>query len=461
MARVVIAGAGISGLALARALRGRGIETLVLETEPRAGGNIRSDRVDGHLCEWGPAGLPADHPDVARLVRALDLEGRLVRAMPAARRRCLALGGTLHAVPSSPGGMLRWPALSARAKLRALCDLVLPRGPAARGEDESVGAFARRRLGAVAAERLFYPLVSGMYAGDAEQISLPAALPRLAELEREHRSLLLGLARSRGRGLAQSAGALASFSGGVEDLTRALAADLGGALRLAMTVRRVDKGPGGFRLRVEERGRLDVIDADAVVLAMPAHAAAPAVAALDGAAVAALEAIPYVPVTLVHLGWDDSALGHPPDAYGFLVPTREPMRVLGGVFASAVFPGRAPEGHALVSLRVGGARRPELAALPDDDLVALCRADVEPLIGAVAPPSFVRVVRHRRALPQYTLGHRERIAALDAAEVRHAGLYFAGNAYRGLGIPDCVRNAETLADRIARAESSPNRRLSA
>lgn len=454
MARVVVAGAGVSGLALAHALRARGIEPLVVERERRAGGKVRSEPTGGFLCEWGPTGFGGRDPAVAALVRDLGLEGRLVPASPAAARRGLAVGGKVLPVPASLAGLLRSRILPPGAKLRALGDLILPKGPSARGEVESVAAFAERRLGAVAAERFVYPLVSGLYAADPRDVSLADAFPSLAAMEREHRSLLLGFARAR-RAAAPGAG-LTSFRGGMEELVRALAATLGDRLRLGVALRRIERREGRFRLQVDDGGRAEELVADAVVLALPAHAAAPVVGTLDAALAGALGAIPYVPVTLVHVGYPGGALARPLDAYGFFVPPSEPANLLGAVFASAVFPGRAPEGHALVSARLGGARRPDLAALADREVVDLVRADLRRFLGVEQAPSVLGIVRHEQALPQYTPRHRERIEAVDAAERRHAGLFLTGNAYRGLGVADCIRNAAPLADRVAARVSQPS-----
>ncbi len=448
MKRVVIVGAGISGLALARALRALGEEPLVLESEPRAGGKIRSQAADGFLWEWGPASFRDGDPAVAALLRELGLEARRMRASEAAKRRCVVVGSEVLPVPVSPGAFLLSRILPLRAKLRVFGELLLPRGPSGRGEEESVAAFACRRLGTTAAERLFYPLISALYAGDPEQISLPAMFPMLAELERDHRSLLLGALRTGLHRRAAELPSIVSFPHGVEELTRALAQELGDGLRLRAAVRRVERCEGGYSLRVEERDRTVELGAAAVALTLPAHAAVSAMASLDVPAADALRAIPYIPVTLLHAGYPAGAFPRPLDAYGFLVPPTEPLRILGAVFISCVFPGRAPDRHVLVSIRIGGVRQPELAALPDGDLVDLVSAELRGPLGVQEPPSFVRICRHEHALPQYTLGHRDRIAAIDAAEERHPGLYITGKAYRGLGIPDCIRNAAPLAQRI-------------
>jgi oxygen-dependent protoporphyrinogen oxidase len=447
MREVVIAGAGISGLALGWQLHQRGVCVRILESEARVGGKIQTFRDREYRCESGPASYADREPALRQLVHEFDLERGALDASPSGGARCVVVGRRLEVVPRSVREILASRLLPRRGKLRVLADLVLPRGPAGRGEEESVAAFARRRLGALAAERLFYPLVSGLYAGDPEQTSVRSAFPSLASLERDHRSLLLGMARAaRSGGL--SGGRIATFAEGMEQLPRALAGRLGAAISLGAPVRRLERAGSRFRVHVEERGAASEIGVDAVVLASPAHEAAKVLAALDGSAAEVLAGIPYVPVALVYAGISSSALERPLDAYGFLVPKSEPSEVLGGVFTSSVFPTHAPKGETLVSFRLGGARQPEVATRADDALAAVAGVELRDLLGARGGPSFLKVIRHAHALPQYTLGHNDRLAALDAAERRLPGLFFAGNAYRGLGIPDCVRNAGPLADRI-------------
>lgn len=447
MSRAIVVGGGISGLAIARALRARGVEPLVLESERRAGGKVRSERAGGYLVEHGPSGILGGEPAVTELVRELGLEDRVVAARPAARSRYIAVRGTLEPVPRGPGSFLRSRILSPRAKLRLLGDLFLPRGASGRGEEESVGAFARRRLGAGAAERIFAPLVSGIFAGDSEQLSLQSAFPRLAALERDHRSLILGALRG---GQPRVRAGLSTFPGGVEELVQALVRDLGDAVRLGVRVDSVERRADGFAVAtVGPDGDREELSAAAVVLASPAHASARLVRGLDGLLASTLSSIPYAAVALVELGYPERALPSPLDGFGFLVPPRERLQLLGAVFTSAVFDGRAPSGHVLVSARLGGLNA-EVLHRTDDAVIQLAHEDLARVLGVAERPAFARVIRHERALPQYTLGHRERIERLRAGEARTPGLFLAGNALEGPGIPDCIRAAAGRAAAVAR-----------
>jgi oxygen-dependent protoporphyrinogen oxidase len=454
MKRVLVAGAGISGLSLAFELDRLGIETVVVESEARAGGKIETDHRAGYLCERGPASYLDRHGSVAPLARALGIAERVLPASAAGERRLVVAGGLLHDTPLDASAFVRSRLLPVGAKLRMLGDLVLPRGPAARGQEESVLRFGRRRLGALAGQRLLQPLVSGLYAGDPAQVSLPAAFPHVAGLERQYRSLMLGMrAEAKQARVRRAAGAevpvLSSFTGGLAELTDALARALGERLRLATRLGRIQRSGPGFRVGLEHAGQTAELDADALVLALPAHAATALVAPLEPGMAGLLDAIPYVPVTLVHLGYPQGALPSPVRAYGFFVPEAEPLRILGAIFASELFRGRAPEGHCLITVRTGGARHREAMAMPGEELAALAHAELGGLLGLTAPPSFIHLARHERALPQYTLGHQERVAALAAGERRLPGLYLHGNAYHNAGVPELVSRSGKLAQRIA------------
>jgi len=449
MKTVVVAGAGISGLALAFELRRLGVAVTVLESEGRAGGKIESDHRAGYLCERGPASYLDRSGGITALAKALGIDHRVVLAGDAAERRLVAAKGTLHDTPGTVLSFAGSSLLSWTAKLRALMDLVLPRGPSARGGDESVAAFARRRLGVQAGERLLQPLVSGLYAGDPEQVSLPSAFPLVAAMERKQRSFMLAMRKEFAAAKSKTAPRLSSFAGGLDELTSALAAHLGPDLRLGARLLSVEKVADAYKIAIEERGQRQSMEAAAVVMALPAHVATVVMGPLDGQIAGTLAQIPYVPVTLVHLGYPLSALARPVDAYGFFVPPSEPLRVLGGIFPSQFFRARAPAGFHLFSVRTGGARHPEAYTMPEAELVALADGELRGLLGLVAGPSFVHIVRHERALPQYTLGHMGRVALLEEGERRHPGLFFHGNAYHNAGVPELVSRSAKLAERVA------------
>jgi oxygen-dependent protoporphyrinogen oxidase len=341
--------------------------------------------------------------------------------------------------------LFSWP-----GKLRMACDLVLPRGG---DPDESLGAFVRRRLGREALERVAQPLVAGIYTADPDELSLAATMPRFLEMERRERSVILALWRAARRAPAQHAGAsgarwslFVTLARGMEELVQALVGRLpAGAVRLKERVVGVARDDGG-RWRVATAGGA-AYEADALVLAPEAHQAARMVRYVDPGLAHLLEGIPHASSATVSLAYRRAEVGHPLDGFGFVVPHAERRPIIACTFSSVKYAGRAPAGHVLLRVFLGGALNE--AALEGDDaaLVATAREQIGPLLGITAEPALARVTRHVRAMPQYHVGHEARATAIEQAVGRHPGLELAGGAYRGVGIADCVRSGEAAAER--------------
>jgi oxygen-dependent protoporphyrinogen oxidase len=433
---------------LAFALRQRGLSVLVLESTSRPGGKIASDARNGYLCERGPASFLDRQQALTKLAHEVGVADRLVVASAAAERRLVASDGALHDTPLGAKMLINSRLLSTTAKLRMLVDLILPRGPSARGEEESVARFGSRRLGRMAGERLLQPLVSGLYAGDPTLVSLPSAFPLVATMERVDRSFLWAMYKEQRRDQSKQP-QLSTFAAGMNELVAAIGQTLGSSLRLNTHLRKVERNANAFTVTVEHSGQLSQIEAQTLVIALPAHVGTTLLRPLDKMIGDVLGQIPYVPVTLVHLGYPTHALKQPVSAYGFFVPPSEPIHILGGIFPSMLFPNRAPRDHHLFSVRMGGARHSEIMSLPDEQVIATADRELRALVGLQSAPVFVHVVRHTHALPQYTLGHAQKVAALVAAEKHFPGLYFHGNAYRNAGVPELILRSTELADRIA------------
>lgn len=452
---VVIIGGGISGLALAHGLRSRGTEVTLLEAGPRLGGYIQTHSRDGFMTEAGPNSFVDREPTLRQLAASLGIEGRIRAADPAAKRRFIYTRGRLRQLPLSPPAFLKSDVVPLGAKLRMMGEPLTRRGP---GRDESLADFGRRHVGRTATEVLVDAMQTGIYAGDVEALSVGAAFPKVVELEKQHRSLVLGMARTQaaarkapppGQDTPRSSGAVCSFDGGLQVLVDALARALGPVARTGVRVVGLRREGNGWRLAVEERGQRAELDADRVVLAVPAYVAAELLRPLDEKLAAQVEAIPYAPIAVVHLGFAPGALP-PPDGFGFLVPTVERRRVMGVIYASSTFPWRAEGGRILLTCMVGGARRPDLVELDDAALVTLAREELKELAGISVEPSFTQVFHWKRGIPQYNVGHLERMATIDAGVARWPGLHLTGNAYKGVGITDCIRNATALVDTLAR-----------
>jgi protoporphyrinogen/coproporphyrinogen III oxidase len=438
--RVVVVGGGVSGLACAFHLRERGFEVQLLEATDRLGGVIRSERVGPYLLEHAANGVLDNEPATLRLVEALGLSGDFRRAEDTAKERYVLIGGRLRKVPGSPPGLLASDILPWGAKLRVLGDLFARR---AKGEDESLADFGRRHIGPTATALLLDAVQTGIFAGDVERLSLRATFPKMWQLEREHRSLILGALKRAGK---VKASRLHSLKGGMQQLVEALAQRLGPAARTGSRVTALLPREEGWQI---EREGGPALQADQVVVALPAGPAAELLRGLSPEAASELERIAYAPVAVVHLGYPAKALAHRPQGFGFLVPKREGRPLLGTLYISSFFPWRADPEHVLVTCMVGGARSPELAALPPKALVALASEELERVLGLGAAPSFSQVVQWERAIAQYNVGHLARVERIDQALQAFPNLSVVGSALRGVGVNDCVRGAEQLAQRLA------------
>jgi oxygen-dependent protoporphyrinogen oxidase len=463
MPRIVIVGAGISGLCTAHYLvkilsaAGREAEIILFESEKVPGGKMRTVREDGFNLEWGPNGFLTNKPYSLDLVKELGIGDRLARSSDLARKRFIFSGGRLHRLPETPLAFFASNLLSLRGRLRILGEPFAPGPPP--GVDESLGDFARRRLGAEALEKLLDPMVTGIFAGDPDNMSLRSCFPLIHDLERKYGGLVKGMIslqrerRKAGEKREMSAGpggVLMSFDAGVQTLTDVLAERLSDGLHTAVAVESVRRSNGGFLLSLVEQGLRGEIDADALVLATPAYSAAAALGSLDPQISDALSAIPYSPISVVALGYEQATLGNPLDGFGFLIPRLEKRRILGALWDSSVFPNRAPAGKALIRAMVGGVRNPELAALPAGDLVALTRDELASTMGITAAPALARAFFHDKGIPQYLVGHGKVLERIDGRLAAFPGLYLNSNAYRGIALNDCVLQSRLTAERIAK-----------
>jgi oxygen-dependent protoporphyrinogen oxidase len=454
---VAVVGGGIAGLAVSYELMQRaqrleqGIDLRCLEATDRAGGNIRSTRESGFLYEWGATGFLDNAPGTVTLVRRLGLDERLLKARAAASRRYIFRKGKLREVPLGPGAFLTSGVLSPGGKLRVLLEPVVPGRRS--DETESVHAFASRRIGPAAASVLVDAMVSGVYAGNARQLELETTFPEMRRMESEHGSLFRALlakrkqAKSSGGtvgGPAGPGGTLTSFRDGLQELIDALAGALGTRFQPSTPIVRLsDMGSRGFRVHVREGAPLDV---DAVVLACPAWHAARLVEAMDHELGSALDDIPSAAVNVVHVGYRRDAVGPQPEGFGYLVPRDQGVRILGVLWPSCMFDARAPDGSILMTVMVGGAHDPDAAGLNDDDLLRLVTEDLRKTLGIHANPYFVRVLRHPRGIPQYTLGHSARLSTIERRLAARPGLWMIGNSLRGISINACVAEAPGVAD---------------
>ena len=454
--QALIVGAGISGLTTAFALRKAGIDARIVDGASRPGGLIQSVRRDGYLVECGPQSF-SGNASLTSICRDLEILDRRILADSKAPRFVL-INGALEKVPLGPG-LLVSPLMGGGTRTALFRD-VFGRSEAP-DSDESVASFIRRKFSPTLLDRLVGPFVSGIYAGDPEKLSLRAAFPILYEAEQTSGSVLRGLlkvmkARKAKRGpLPREKPTLQTFREGNDTLVRALAEKLGAYLSLeaeVISIRPLDPGrepkTPRFRVGLHTPSGTEFLETERLVLAVPTDRAGKLLAPLGRAFEAQLRTVDYSGVAVVSLGYRKEDVGHPLDGFGFLVPRSSGLTVLGTVWNSSLFPGRAPGHHVLLTSFVGGATNPDATKQPADQLVALVHREIKPLMQLREGPVFSNVSVWPRALPQYNLGHTARMAAINNCRADFPGLYLTGNYLNGPAIGACVEQALKVADEI-------------
>lgn len=448
---VLIVGGGIAGLACASRLASRGIENMVLEADDCAGGNVRSDSISGFLIERGPHTFMPSADDIFDLAREAGLADAIVASHPAAKKRFIVRKGKMHKVFSGPLSFIGSRLLSLRGKFKLMGE---PFRTRRRGDpSDNAATFFERRFGPEAARVLAGAFISGVYAGDPASLSAPAAFSLFWKFEQEHGSMIRGARHHREQRKAELEArgeseprpeGLCSFEKGLGQLSATLAEGLADNLRTSTAVESVVARDGGFEARVGGQ----VFSARRLVLAVPPHVASRLVTELDTQMSATLANIPMAPMAVVHMG-HGQACRQIPDGFGFLAPRGEGVRTLGVLFPSRLFAGRAPQGGDLLTGFVGGMLDQQALELSDSELESIVRSDLERLTGLGADPDLVLVRRYEAAIPQFTMGHLERMAAINDRLSRFPGLLLAGNYVRGVGMKDAVSSGFAAAEALA------------
>ena len=430
--RVIIVGAGVTGLSLAYEVRRRcpDAEVTVIEASQRAGGLVGTTASDGYLMEWGPEAIQGSSKETLDLVRRLGLENQTVKASPESKTRYVVFHGAVVPLPTAPFVALGTPLMSPWAKLRVVLELVVGSG----NGEESVMQFGARRFGS-AIVALLDAMVTGIFAGDPEMLSVDACFPQLRWLEKKYGSIIKGMMRSRSAGALSAP--LVSLKNGMQELVRALARETD--LRLGERVAAVRKSNGG--VMVEAGSFSDV--ADCVVLA-----GGPSMASIVQEHSVQIPPVREAPVAIVGLGYDEADTDERSRGYGVLAPEKERRFMLGVLFTSSLFPFHAPRGKVLYRCLVGGVRHPERAVLSEEKLVAGCTSDLKDLLGVSGDPEFVQVVRHPRGIPQMEMGHAQVASALDDLEKAVPGLYIEGTGCSGISTNHLFTKTSKLAERI-------------
>jgi oxygen-dependent protoporphyrinogen oxidase len=454
--QALVVGAGISGLTAAYGLQKSGVSTLLVEADSRPGGVIRSEQRDGFLLECGPQSF-SGNASITSMCRDLQILDERIFADPKAPRYIL-IDGKLQNVPMGPG-LLASPLLAGGTRVAMLQDLLGKSRPPE--PDESIANFIRRKFSPTLLDRLVGPFVSGIYAGDPEKLSLRAAFPIFYEAEAASGSVILGALAVMKERKAKAGNALGekstlqTFRQGNEALIRALARKLGDHLACDVALSSIepldpvrDAKAARFLVHLRTPRGEEKLQAERLILALSPNAAGKLLSRLDPQFDVQLGSVEYAAVSVVSLGYRKEDVRHDLAGFGFLVPRSSGLSVLGTVWNSSLFPGRAPEGYVLLTSFVGGATNPEIVQKPAEELAALVHREIAPLLGISKEPIFSNVTAWPQALPQYNVGHLARIAAVEQLRSRFPGLHFAGNYLNGPSIGTCVEHALKVADEI-------------
>jgi oxygen-dependent protoporphyrinogen oxidase len=466
MKRIAVIGAGIAGLSTAyylSQLARKGeqqLEIALLEKGQRLGGSLLTEEADGFLLEGGPDCFISEKPWALQLCRELGLEQEVIGTNQQLRRTFIILKGRLHEIPE--GFMLLAPTslrpfvksslFSIPGKARMGLDLILPRKKS--DTEESLAAFVLRRLGREALQRIAEPLVAGIHAGDPATMSLKSTFPRFIDLEREQRSIIWGMYQ-RKKQFAHHRSRYTMFltlRKGMEALITALPKTLSPRIiSLGTEVLGIEKMTGRSsqqRYRLRLGGKKKTMEADVVILATPAFVTATLLQGMRGDICRLLNTIPYVSTATINLAYERAQIGHPLDGYGFVVPRLEQRSIMAATFSSVKFAGRAPEGKVLLRCFVGGAKNEEIVEWEDKKMLSAVRRDIEEVLNITGTPLLVHIYRWPKAMPQYILGHEERLSRIEQGLAKHPGLFVTGSAYRGIGISDCIHEAGLTAERV-------------
>ena len=468
MIRVAVVGGGITGLSTAYFLQesvresGGPTEILLVEKGQHLGGSILTERVNGFIIEGGPDCFLSEKPWTLRLCERLGIEDQLINTSQN-RRTFILSGGKLHPLPEgfmllAPTRMMpfvRSTLISPLGKIRMAMDWFIPRKTS--DEEESLAQFVSRRLGREALEKIAEPLVAGIHASAPETMSLKATFPRFIELEEAYGSLIRGMLERRkkfAQFLKSRKGPertmFVTLKSGMGYLIETLQGRLnaGSALldkRVSSLELESKKGFSSYRLKTD---RGETLETDAVVLATPSFVSGDLLRNLDKPLKDLLHTIPYVSSAIVHLAYNESKIHHPLNGFGFVVPRKEKRDIMASTWTSVKFAHRVPDGHVLLRVFVGGAKNEAALSFNDDEMVAMSRRELRDIMGIEANPLFTKVYRWEKSMPQYRLGHLERVREIEQRVSHHPGLFLTGCAYRGVGISDCIHDGELTANKV-------------
>ncbi len=451
-ADVVIIGAGISGLATAHFLKKQGLKAIILEKKDEPGGSIKSERVDGFLVEHGPNNALDTTPILGEMFEDLGIESEREFANDQSKNRYIVRNGVLNALPMGAVPFLKTKLFGTSAKLRLLKEpFISASDPEV---EETLAQFVERRLGREFLDYAIDPFVSGVYAGVPEALSVKSAFPKLYDLEQKYGSLIKGTImgareRKKRNEVSKQSARLFSFKDGLQTMIDALQQEFADQLFPGADLRRIEKTDNGWQIQFSAGNNSYTIDAAGLLLTIPVHAYSELPGEMFKPLLPELNKISYPPVTMVYFGYKGNPASRALDGFGFLVPRKENLQILGSIWSSTIFSGRAPEGDTAFTTFVGGTRQPENALLPEDRIVDLVSEDLKVLLGIQVKPDVVVVRPWPKAIPQYNIGHGQIIEKVEDFEKINPGVFLSGNFRGGISVSDCVKNAKGMSERIS------------
>lgn len=454
--KIVIIGAGISGLTTAFLLNKSGYNVTILEKKKEPGGSIETAVEKGFLFDMGPNSALDTHPLIGEIVEELGLENQLVYANKEGNKRYILRNNQLHALPMSPPAFIKTKLFSPAAKLRLLAEPFI--GRSKDGYYQSISEFVTRRLGKEFLDYAINPFVAGVYAGNPEELSVKSAFPKLYELEEKYGGLIVGTIRSikerkkRAEKSKQSAKML-SFLDGMQILPKAIAKHLGNKVKFQSEVTSIKKIPGGFQIAYTHDGDLQIVDCNKIISTVPAYIASNLFAPFDDGLTKHLNEIYYPPVLVLYLAYKKENIGQPLDGFGFLIPSKEKKSFLGAIWSSVIFPGRIindqrGDEKEVFTLFVGGARNPEIGSIDKEILIGKVKKEFEQIMKISGEPVFQTYKYWTKAIPQYNIGYIEYEKYFNEFERMNPGLFLSGNYRGGISVGDCIKNAKEVAEKL-------------
>ncbi len=459
--KIVIIGGGISGLTTAYYLQkkiaaaGINADVKVIEKEAVIGGKVKSILDKGALHEWGPNGFLDNKPLTLELCEELGISDKLLVSNDSARKRFIYSNGKLYRLAENPLKFFLSGLLSVTGRFRILAEPFIKKY--AEKKDETLAAFARRRLGQEALDKLIAPMASGIFAGNPETMSLKACFPRIHQLEQQYGSLIKAMrqiAKARKNEDEESApasatgpgGKLTSFVNGLQTLTDSLASHIGKDNILNCEISSLTKNQDGSYTLIDKEN--NKISADIVISALPAYSASQVFTDLDSNLANSLARIKYAPLIVVCSSYEKTRVKHDLDGFGYLLARDETIPVLGTLWDSSIFPNRAPDGSILLRSMLGGARHPNLIKYTDEQISLVVRESYETILDIKFAPQTEKIYRHEQAIPEYGVGHCDLVNEIESSVASHAGLFITGNAFHGVGINDCINSADMTSENV-------------